>query len=491
MSLPKSLCIYSIADPYKESWCFSDQRIAEEDVIYMKFNREKQRKFDLKMDIFKNLQKLCLYSIGEKINDFLEELNCLTKLEVLMIWDGPAKRIKLRKLSSTSLRKLSIRNSACQSMELDTPNLHSFALYYCGREREVVNFGFPLKIKHLECTKFTLRLSHLKNLETLLCEEITFDFKLKDFKSLVKLEIFPRDANELEFVKGLQEERTRLGRDRLEIIVSGFKEQLVLGGRRAYSSDYELTPSYVQHALQNSSNLVGRMPQDWEIGILTLLEYANSIPRSLLDKIRIGSISIHYNRSEKGYRLTDTEQSNLAEFIKLSEPDFLDFSCMNLNREFYEQICEVQSIGALVIGHWSEPYLETLEFESFLKLKNLSALRVYCFNEKIPLKFLCELVQLKSFIYFHYQSSRSLGTGCEIMIDYYVFDCDLIPEGHDEPDEEAEFLMTSPYYLKFYRSNKIGSFEMLFSAFAKDPHELARELTKLIEYEESKNCLIY
>ena len=198
----RNVCIYSLKFPYKERWCFSDQKVAAEDLLYMKFNRENSRKFNLKMDFFKNLRKIYLYMIGEKINNFLEELNSLTRLEVLMILDWATKQIRLRKLSSSSLQMLSIRNVKSHGIELDTPNLHSLVLYRHRMEDELVHFDFPLTIKHLECTKFTLSLSCLKNLETLLCHEITFDFKPQDFKSLVKLEILPR--NGIQFVRNLQ-----------------------------------------------------------------------------------------------------------------------------------------------------------------------------------------------------------------------------------------------------------------------------------------------
>lgn len=160
----KRVCIYSIGYPYGESWCFSN---------------------------------VCtnLYQIGEKVDAFLEEVSSLTKLKVLMIDDHT---IKLRKLSSSSLEKFSLKCYYSDHIELDTPNLFSFTFWeQCDSRRQLVDLHFPLKVKYLECFDFNTNLSRLRNLATLICQKITCDFNLEDFKSLTRLELFSRDENDL------------------------------------------------------------------------------------------------------------------------------------------------------------------------------------------------------------------------------------------------------------------------------------------------------
>lgn len=203
---------------------------------------------------------------------------------------------------------------------------------------------------------------------------------------------------------------------------------------------------------------MGRVPWDWDLKIPTLFEYANSIPRGFLDKFKISGIVLYYPRDRS--RLTETEQSSLIEFIKRSEPEYLDISGLNLSREFYEQISNVQSIEGLTIGYSFESYLEALELEHLLRLKNLCKLTVETCNEKIPLEFLCKLVQLKFFYYFYYHSNGNLGNGYEICLEYLTADCDFVTQEEIEED--------CPYYLRIAQMDKLP----VRLANYKDPKEL-------------------
>ena len=488
MCRQQNVCIYSIKCPYNERWCFSEQKVAEEDMIYIKFNHTSERKFDLKLDFFKNLQKLYLYSIGEKINEFLLELNQLTKLEVLMIDDYVVEEPKLRKLSSTSLQKLSIRDINCQGMELDTPNLSALVLYCNRRKHTHVLIRFPLKIKHLECKEFTLRLSSLKNLETLACYAITFDLKLRDYKRLAKLEIFPINEDELQFVRSLQEERTRLGRDALEIIVSGFKERPVIFDHGPFlpangSRHYQLTPAFLEHVAQN--DFVGRVPLRSNMSPLTLLKYGPSIPRDFFDRLAIDHITIDSYRERDQSKLTKKEQSNLIELIKQIQPEALRLPYFNVDCEFYEQISCVQSIKYLVTRNVRKPGSEKVEFDHFKKLRNLVTWQMNVYGERIPLDVLSKLfVEFKFLLYFNLLIYAGSEFKAQLTVEYYVSNAAINNVAEDE--EDVARMRTSPYFINFSGKNLIVHLNQ-----CKDAHEVAQEIEELRQYELSKNCFIY
>ena len=167
----RNLCLYSTGYPYNQRWCFSKQKVMEEDMLYLQLeiDLDNSRKFDLQIEFLRNLQMLYLHRVGPKIDYFLEQVNCLCKLKVLMI-DGS--RIKLEKLSSSCLEKLSLRNCGFRLIELDTPNLTSFVLWNDEGAIEFAVFRFPLKVKHLECFQFDSSvLMGLKNLETRLSRD--------------------------------------------------------------------------------------------------------------------------------------------------------------------------------------------------------------------------------------------------------------------------------------------------------------------------------
>ena len=174
-STPQSVCIYSVFRPYNKTWCFSNQRIAKKEMLRLNFNRDAVRRLEMNAAFFQNLQKVYLSETGDT-DCFLLEVSQLPRLKVLMLEEYT---IAPATLSSSSLEKLFIECYEFGGIELDTPNLNSFALQGANcRDRPdcPVVFRFPLRVKHLECPQFTSNLSGLKNLETLVCEEIKFNF---------------------------------------------------------------------------------------------------------------------------------------------------------------------------------------------------------------------------------------------------------------------------------------------------------------------------
>lgn len=82
-NLPQNLKIYSTKRPYNERWCFSNQIVTEDEMLYLKFNCDPSRRFSLKIEFFRqNLLSLSLYYVNylNELDLFLEELNGLCRV---------------------------------------------------------------------------------------------------------------------------------------------------------------------------------------------------------------------------------------------------------------------------------------------------------------------------------------------------------------------------------------------------------------------------
>lgn len=318
MNFQLSACFYSNEYPYKESWRFSHQKkVAEEDMLRLKYDHENSLKFDVRMDYFRNLQRVFLYKIGKKVNLFLEEVNSLAKLKMLIIEN---QTINSPKLSSFSLEKFFLKCSDLSNIQLNTPNLSSFILWHHNKPStpRPVEFGFPLKVKHLECFEFNLNLSVLTNLETLICQKIIeFDFKLKNFKCLTRLELFPRNEHDFRVAKRIREERGRLKRV-VSLWVSGVKEGPDAPIHSIFSNYsnflYYLNLEYV---LKSYSSLADHaIPWEFNLTIPTLLNHVDSIPADFFEKFpRINTISL-----ASPEEITEKQESSLLQFIIDSNP---------------------------------------------------------------------------------------------------------------------------------------------------------------------------
>ena len=394
---------------------------------------------------------------------------------------------EFRKLSSSSLEKLSLLCYDFDRIELDTPSLHSFALlneWLVGETRALVSFRFPLAVRHLQCLRFDSNLSGLQNLETLICQEITFDFDLDNFGSLTRLELFPKSEHQLQVAKDIFAKRKRLQRDDLVILVSGFKEELMTIFFSHWRS-YQLDSSYIDHLMRHRTNLVGHIPWELELNAMHLLEYADLIPENFFDKFSRITIT---TLSKSKAKITEDQQSFLIELIKRSEPSALQVSDTDLTKEFFKQILSVQAIRHLSV--WL-PH-EQFEFDQFLKLRNLVTLHIE--SEQISIQFVCKLYkQLKLFKYFYFHSERLKFS---LMIAYEIAYQDVCLE----PDAAgAAHYFSHPYELNYFHHNpdhKEGQepgpdnrSEIVFRKCCADANELADEINQLKEKQHTKDCL--
>lgn len=194
---------------------------------------EKFLDFNSRINLFDNLRKLCLYSI--RMCEFLKDLPLLKKLEVLMIPEyfnlhqksqGPH-RIEFK---SSSLKKLLFKHlrrdqdGIIDLIEFNTPSLSSLVFWDDSIPKNLISvrsvkFGYPLKIQHLECIEFGSNMNELKNLKTLNCQKITYPFKLDEFESLQSVELFPKEDEELDYIKEIIRQKEHLKRKTPEIIV--------------------------------------------------------------------------------------------------------------------------------------------------------------------------------------------------------------------------------------------------------------------------------
>ena len=394
---PQSLCLYSTGYPSRQRWCFSNQKVTEDEMLYLKRDYGAGHRFDPRVEFLRNLQKIYLYYIGERVGCFLQELNHLTRLKVLMIEEVKGE-IKITNqpitLSLPCLEKLSLKCSKCD-LELETPKLNSFVVWAIfNQDNLLVKFCFPLKVKHLECFNFTSNLSQLKNLETLVCQEITFDFRLADFESLTRLEIWPSER-QLETVRRTQKERNRLNRSGLELIVSGFKEELIGCDINKCNNSLHLNESYLEQIERNRTKFVGSAPWKASLEIGALVQFADRIPNELFERflnIRCIRILLVSPLEELGIY-----QSRLIEIIKRLNPEIIR-TRMNLTNEFYDQLSRIESIKKLIIT------IRGNNYGCLLNLKNLNFISIA--SETIPVDFICKMVeQLRFLSFFEFSTS--------------------------------------------------------------------------------------
>lgn len=457
-----SVCIYSTAYPYDERWCWSDERVAEEDLLYLKFDRENNRRFDLKKTFFANLRNVCLYRVGDKVDLFLAEMHLLSKLKVLMV--DEVGFIKLRKLSSASLEKLSLDcEDFSDYFELDTPELSSVYLPVYQK----VHFQFPLKVKHLRSYSFDSKLNRLKNLVTLNFSKVSSDFKLANFRSLSRLEVFTSDQRNLQVIRNIWEEKRRLGRDYLEMFVSGFR--VGRSGILDLPILFGPSPEYLEYAARNHSSLMAQIPWTFYLFAHALIQCAHLIPPDFFDKFPRTYLFLMANLT-----ITESEQSILAELIKRSKIRELKICNLNLpsKQAFYEKISSVRSINYLSIG----PHLENVKFDHFLNLKHLQGLEIRF--EKIGIRFVCKLFQkLKLLTRFNFYSTANKF---QIRVHYETCPIEYLGIA---PGVIADF--SRPYHFSY---NPPRGYHYVIR-HCKDVDGLVREINRMREDEMIKDCI--
>lgn len=426
----QSLCIYSTVYPYNERWCCSNQRVLEKEMFHLKFDRVASHRLDWKMEFFRNLQKLYLYEMGDKTEPFLEELNQVTSLKVLMIEES---RIYLRKLSSSSLAWLSIKCFCCDHIELDTPNLSSLILSIDHRPEEhpgTLDFHSPRKVRHLQCIEFNSNLDQLKGLETLACQRITFDFKLDEFQSLTRTELWSFDAFQL-----VRNEKNRLNRPDLQVVASGFEEGTVTSRpilvqeeffcrfHRLPGDDLELSESYLRRAELNKWNLLGSTPWNFTVEYATLLPFVGKIPRNFFSKLRISSF-ILAQLPLNG--VPEIDQVALVELVERSQPEDLELNC-ELSEATLQRLSHIQSIKYLRVT-------VNEKLDGLLGLKNLVTLKV--FKARISIGFICLLFkELKLFSHLWLKPDPRFGNNPNLWV---TFDNNRL-EVYDESAVEYPF----------------------------------------------------
>ena len=406
LSHQQSVCIYSASYPFDERWCFSDQRVTDDEMLYLEYAHEPNRSFDLRMEFFRNLRKVCLHNVINKTDYFLEEINQLTKLKVLMIDD--ARIDNFRTLNSPTLEKLSLKCVDFGHLQLNTPNLSSL-VHWKNRHRRpnqnVLVFGFPLQVRHLECIEFTRNLGQLKNLETLVCVDITFDFKLNEFKSLTRTELWSLNAFRM-----VQNEKRRLERTKPQIIASGFDGETIAGqplnAQRQFFCDQDweklqITRRFLEKAESNRWNLTGSVPWRFNLNLEDLgldsgpdlhWEYPKvptfkgKIPGAFFDKFRI-DISRWRGPLAKA-ELDEPALIELAERCRTSK------ICLGsrVGQDTFERLCRIQSIKTI---RWIRDIENP---DCLLNLKNLEYLEMN--SSTISIRFICRMLKELKFLYF-------------------------------------------------------------------------------------------
>ena len=404
------LCIYRENFPYKVKWCFSERDVIPEDMFF--YDPKKFDNFNSRIDLFRNLQNLYFFHVVMN-KQFVRDLNLLRNLKVLMIenfWKlhnaNDDNRIIL---NLESLEKLSFKyfgRARIESIDFNTPNLSSLIFWNTCKDFPLI-FRFPLSIRHLECIVFNSDMSTLKNLETLVCQKIVCPLELKDFKWLQRLELFPREETELEYIRGIMDQKNDLRRHRLQIIVCGLKDTLVVCKRETNLQDYcsfTLNNDYFGKIVEHQDKLVGHIPWEFDLGPdLEFKSFYNSfkeIPKKFFKQFfNLNHIYIWDDIKRK--REVYFNPDYAIKLISQSNPKSVDIN-HKFNKKFYEQLTSVQSIKTLVV----EDKFENINYDHFLNLSYLKSLSVY--TERLPISFISKVLKLKFMTNFTFHCSTCI-----------------------------------------------------------------------------------
>lgn len=430
-----------------------------------KLAHENGCRFDLRTDFFRNLQKLYLYHIDEEADRFLVEASQLNQLKVLMIENS---EIQLKTLSLAKLEKLALKYNGFESLQLDTPNLSCLILWQ-GRQSQSVDLLFPLKLKYLECKEFDSSLSQLKSLQTLVCKEVTHDFRLADFKSLKRMEVWSFDGFQM-----VEKQKRELNRNNLEIFASGFKEDVVLAEPAATREDYffssfQLTPSYLAKIETNLSGLVGSIPWKFNITFSSFVRHVARIQspqKDFLDKFRIYSILSPPREERTLLAENQIDQSKLIELLKRSSPSCLCLG-FNVTPDFTDRLTSIQSIKEV------RDFGGLKDLNFLLHLKNLEV--IYSYFESISIDLLCTMVsELKFFstcILKKYSKREQL-----------IFSIDTIKLFEQEEGEEG------PYFIRYsYEDLNNFNHNLKVAKNCESLNKLIQELRRMSEVEQIKH----
>ena len=482
---PLSLCIYRVDYPQGLKWCFTEGNVICEDIMLHHGAEDPSVfiNFNSRIVLFENLRKLCLYSIGT--TEFLKDLPLLKKLKVLMIPDyfyfqksrPDHHRIEFE---SSSLEKLSFKYTSryepkygeqiIDLIDFNTPQLSSLVFWdesYDTTNRVTVRsirFRYPLKLKHFECIEFRSSMKGLKNLETLNCQTIVCSFNLVDFESLQRLELFPKEDDELDYIKEIIKKKEHLERQSLEIIVCGFKDHLISyrSGLQVERARFLLSEHFLDQVAKHPAKFIGCIP--WKFTVFSDLfadERFKELPNVLFKKIcNIASFHIvdpgedlesnqvsnpESNsgpvKSERKRKRNCQNPSYILDLLFQCNPRSLINYDFKFSIEFYEKLASILSIKEIHLVEHSE----NLDFDQFLKLKHLKT--CYFLTDKMPIDFISKVFRMRFVgivtfnlqsvgFYFvrypeYYEFSVTHGDGKSLILEFEKrFDClkDLIEE---------------------------------------------------------------
>lgn len=404
---PRSLCIYQSNFPCRVQWCFTGSEVIVEETVFLK--PKEFHDFNTRINLFSNLRKLCLYRI--EMYDFLNDLHLLKNLKILMIKDfytytytrqldeDSDYRINLT-FESDSLEKLSFEPiktlplQSIESIDFNTPNLSSLSLWTNSNVETNLSIKFcsPLKLRHLECIEFDSNMSALTNLETLNCLKIVCPFRLENFASLQKLDLFPRQDDELDYIKGLIDQRKQLERTNLEIIVCGFKDLLIAYKPKyqLYARSFKLDKHFLSQIAKHPTKFVGRIPWEFKLDFPAFYETFEEIPKDLFcnHTPNIYSVSVWSENSTS--EITLFHPAYVLELVTQSRPCSVTIFDYEFDKEFYQRLSSIQSIKELTVN---TPSFEKSDYDCFLNLKNLR--QFFIDTHQVPMDFILAIFKLK------------------------------------------------------------------------------------------------
>ena len=395
----RDLCIYSHSYPFEEKWPFSNEEIACQEMIYC--DPSDSSDIHKVLAFIGDLERLYLYWVHKPTKFFLWSLPLLNKLKVLIIHDHYScffgdEKLELQLLSSSSLEKLSITFTKPTGIQLDleTPSLHSLIVWESPLDSRF-RFCYPLSIRYLQCVDFKSILGVCKNLQELVCQQISFPFDLNEYQSLRKVNIYPLIDDEHDTLTRLTEQRDRLHRESLQILVSGFNCARIY--YRHVDSMMLLDKDNLEKLAANQSKLIEPIPWGCYLWFKPLYENFGKITKELP---KIFSKIQTVEMGPEDHKLVESKASDVVNFLADIKVAELILEECNFKREFFELLPAVKSIKKLNI---TERSLASEDYALITKLKNLNQILVE--SEKISIDFVRKCLDLRFFEFLSFRST--------------------------------------------------------------------------------------
>lgn len=363
-STPQNLILYGRDQLIRGQWPSTNEEIKETEMMKISGQIEANN-FSFENPFFRSVRKLLIDQIH--FRTLFSSLRYLEQLEVLCLnISNNQKWLEEFTLELSNVKILSVCNS---NLTLQAPRLEK--LYTRISSHLKLRLKYPETLRFLECY-FMKSIPGFVNLEELVCEELDSSFDLNDYPKLKRLNLCPTRRT-LPNVKRVIEQKERLGRLDLEILICGFRGSIgtVIRDQILENRYFNLANSaFVVELAPNYSNMVGRFPFQITISHHDLVDHFDPVPGDFFHK---------FPNIEMVIVDREVDEKHLISFLRRSWTSGLCLETL-FSQDLYDQLPLLKAISYLEITKAKKQ----TNFNFLGNFRNLST--VVLFQSQIPIR---------------------------------------------------------------------------------------------------------